>query len=105
MSIDLGTIEFLERLNGDTSLHAALERTLTAAKDKTGAVVAFAASHGFAIDRDGFDEARAALAGALESTGTLDDSQLEAVAGGFNPQPDPPGRIATSRSRSASTRK
>ena len=94
MNIDTGSIQFLEKLNQDASLQSELEAALAAAEDKTGAVVAFAASKGFAVDRDGFDAARAALAGATQGSGALDDSQLDEVAGGFSPKPEPPGRIA-----------
>jgi predicted ribosomally synthesized peptide with nif11-like leader len=94
MAIDSGTIAFLERLNEDDSVRSELAAALAGAQDKTGAAVAFAGSKGFKIDRTGFDEARAALIGAVKAREALSDKDLNAVAGGFNPQPDPPGRVS-----------
>lgn len=94
MSIDIGTVEFLEKLNQDMALQEELRAALDGVEDKTGAVMALAATKGFEIDREGFDAARVALSEAVRSSAPLEDSALEAVAGGFNPQPDPPGRIA-----------
>jgi predicted ribosomally synthesized peptide with nif11-like leader len=93
--IDDGTIAFLEKANEDTALQAEIEAAVNGATDKTGAVVALAASKGFTIDREGFDEARRALARAATESGALSERELEGVAGGFNPQPEPPARVTS----------
>ena len=94
MTIDAGSIEFLEKLNEDVSLQSELASVLEGAQDKTGAVVSFAASKGIQVDRDGFDAARATIAGALEGSEALGEAELESVAGGFNPQPEPPAKLS-----------
>lgn len=94
MNIDTGTIEFLEKLNEDSSLQSELEAALAGADDKTGAVIALAASKGIEVNRGGFDTARAALIGATADSGAMNETELASVAGGFNPQPEPPARVS-----------
>jgi len=91
MQVDATTLGFLEKLNADASLQAELQAALEGTTDRTAAILTVAASKGYAIDRKSFEMARTMLAAAVRDSGTLDESELEAVAGGLNPQPEPPG--------------
>jgi hypothetical protein len=90
MTVDSATLSFLEKLDQDASMQSELEGALEGAQDKTGVVIALAAKKGYRIDRVSLDAARAALKGASRGSGAMDERELEAVAGGFNPQPEPP---------------
>ena len=90
MIIDKGTLGFLETLNRDSSMRGELAGALTGAGNPMDRVFEFATSKGFAVDRKGLEAAHRIL---MENS-ELGDSELDKVAGGFNPQPDPPGRTA-----------
>ncbi|MCP5149147.1 MAG: Nif11-like leader peptide family natural product precursor [Ectothiorhodospiraceae bacterium] len=86
MSIDRGTLGFLEALHRDPALLADLDAAIERADDPRQATIEFASRNGFDATADGLDAAKAAVAAAAE----LSDEELETVAGGFNPQPEPP---------------
>lgn len=86
MSIDSKTLSFLEALNRDVTMQEDLGRALAGATNRLDATVAFAADRGFQASAAGLDEARRAFVRSTE----LGDAELDAVAGGFNPQPEPP---------------
>lgn len=94
MTVDTTTLGFLDKLNTDAEMQADLQTALEGAADRTGAIVAWATSRGFAINREGLDEVRRLLAAGTDELGALDESELEEVAGGFNPQPEPPALIS-----------
>jgi hypothetical protein len=89
MSIDKATLSFLETLN-QAALRCELQGALAGAATPMDTVFDFARSKGFAVDRQGLEAAHRVLTTPPE----LGDSELEKVAGGFNPQPEPPGRTA-----------
>ena len=95
MTLDSATLGFLERLNSDARMQTELQAVLEGVEDRTGTIVAWATSRGFALDRRGFEEAKKILAFALKDPGTLTERDLDSVAGGFNPQPEPPARWST----------
>ena len=99
MSVDATTLGFLEKLNTDAEMQADLGATLQGAEDRTATIVSWAISRGYSIDREGLDEALKVLAAAIRNTDQLDDSELEAVAGGFNPQPEPPALVSNLANR------
>jgi len=88
MSIDKATLSFLETLNQDAPMRSELEAALAGAASPMDQVFDFARAKGFAVDRQGLEAAHRILT----SNAELGDTDLEKVAGGFNPQPDPPGR-------------
>jgi hypothetical protein len=88
MSIDRITLDFLEALNQDPAMQEALDTAVEGAADPVRCAVEFARSQGFAVNAEALTAAKQVLDAAL------DDTALDAVAGGFNPQPDPPGRTS-----------
>ena len=88
MSIDKATLSFLETLNRDAPMRSELQAELAGAASPMDKVFDFARKKGFAVDRQGLEAAHQALTANSE----LGDADLAKVAGGFNPQPDPPGR-------------
>ena len=75
---------FLATLAANANLRSELDAQIHSAADKVDAFVAFAA-------RKGHQFAPADLAAALAAQAEMSEEQLDRIAGGFNPQPDPPG--------------
>ena len=75
---------FLATLAANANLRAELDAHIHGAADKVDAFVAFAV-------RKGHQFAAADLAAALAAQAEMSEEQLDRIAGGFNPQPDPPG--------------
>jgi predicted ribosomally synthesized peptide with nif11-like leader len=90
MSIDRTTLNFLETLNRDPGMQKRMNAALAGAADPLQAAVAFAIGEGFAVTAESLDAAKKAL-----DSNALSDSELESVAGGFNPQPEPPARTTS----------
>jgi len=93
MSLDDAT-RFLDEVGSDPSIEAAME---TAAKDKSdvaAVAVALGQKHGLLFTEEEF--VRIVDAGRRQHDGDLDDEALAEVAGGFTPQPTPPGNEFTS---------
>ena len=88
MSIDKATVSFLETLNRDAAMRSELEAAIAGVATPMDKVCDFARSKGFAVDRQGLEAAHRILT----SNAEIGDGDLDKVAGGFNPQPDPPGR-------------
>jgi predicted ribosomally synthesized peptide with nif11-like leader len=94
MSIDRTTLNFLETLNRDRAMQDRMASALDGADDALQAAVAFANGEGFAVTAESLDAAKQAL----NESARLDESELEKVAGGFNPQPEPPARTSPTNS-------
>jgi hypothetical protein len=78
------TIEqFMDRIEGDPTFAARVDEALGARDDKRQALIDFASAEGFALPSLGRD--------------ALGDDELEQVAGGFNPQPEPPPQLGFQR--------
>jgi len=79
---------FLELLATDKSMEATLNTAAEQKADVATAAVELGKKHGLEFNGDEF----AAAIGAFyrEHSGELDDAELQGVAGGFNPQPEPP---------------
>ena len=90
MTIDRATLSFLETLNQHAAMQEELENALARAEDPLQTVIAFASDKGFEVTAQGLNAAKSALAAASG----LSDGELDAVAGGFNPQPEPPERTS-----------
>jgi predicted ribosomally synthesized peptide with nif11-like leader len=88
MSIDRSTLDFLETLNQDTAMQEALDNAIDEGSDALRSAVEFARSRGFEVNSDGLSEAKRLL----ESE--MNDADLDGIAGGFNPQPEPPARTS-----------
>jgi hypothetical protein len=80
---------FLELVASDESMEATLNTAAEKQTDVAAAAVELGKNHGLEFNRDEFTAAVGALQ--REQSGELDEAALEAVAGGFNPQPEPPG--------------
>ena len=80
-------VTFVQRVNEDTALQKKLEKT---GKSGVEEMVKFAAGEGYRFSAEELVQAITPTA----TEGELDESALEQVAGGFNPQPDPPGFAA-----------
>ena len=93
MSIDPTTLRFFETLNADASMQKELEAALEGTKDRNATIVEWAAARGYKFSRSSLESAQGMLAAALHDQGALEDSELEAVAGGLNPQPEPPSMM------------
>jgi len=80
---------FLELVASDESLEATLNAAAEQKTDIAAAAVALGKTHGLEFS----GEELAAAIGAYQrgQSGELDEAALEGVAGGFNPQPEPPG--------------
>jgi len=79
------TRSFLETLNRDSAMQERMNAVMDGAADPRAAAVAFAVAEGFEVTAKSLDAAKQTL----EAEG-LSDTELEDVAGGFNPQPEPP---------------
>ncbi len=77
---------FIKKLNTDTAMQQKLQRLGNVDSD---AMVRFAAGEGFTFTASDLSQSLKAYAE------ELDESSLEHVAGGFNPQPEPPGDFMT----------
>lgn len=82
MSIDGDTLRFLERLDREPEMRAALEAALAGADDPLAEVVEFASAQGFSVDGPSPAAVREAI---VADEGRFEDSQLEGVAGGIEP--------------------
>ena len=74
-----------QKLSKDPVLWARVQSDLARAKDPKARLIELAREQGITLDASSVDQAVAA------ATRELDEKELESVAGGFNPQPDPPG--------------
>jgi len=74
-----------QKLSKDPAVWARVQTELAQAKDPKARLIELAREQGMTIDTSALDRAVAAAGG------ELNENQLESVAGGFNPQPDPPG--------------
>jgi predicted ribosomally synthesized peptide with nif11-like leader len=79
--------EFLEMLSQSEELQPSFRSSIADGADEADAVVAFAGERGHSFTADEYREVAELIAGAEDE---LAESELEAVSGGFNPQPDPP---------------
>jgi hypothetical protein len=79
--------EFLEMLSQSEELQDSFRSTFEGGADEADAVAAFAAERGHSFTADEFREVAELIAGGDDE---LAETELEAVSGGFNPQPDPP---------------
>jgi predicted ribosomally synthesized peptide with nif11-like leader len=77
-------VAFLATIAANANLRSELDAHLHGARDQVDAFVEFAA-------RKGHQFAPADLAAALAAQAEMSEEQLDRIAGGFNPQPDPPG--------------
>jgi len=76
-------VAFLATVAADANLRNELDACLEGATDEVGAFIELAAQKGHSF-------APADLAEALRPEGYVDEEELDRVAGGLNPQPDPP---------------
>jgi hypothetical protein len=76
-----------QKLSRDPAVWARVQTELAQAKDPKARLIELASEQGMTIDTSTLDRAVAAAGG------ELNENQLESVAGGFNPQPDPPGSL------------
>lgn len=90
MDIDEKTRSFLEALNRDSVMRERMKAAMDGAADPRAAAVAFAVAEGFAVTPESLEAAKQTL----EASAALSDIELEEVAGGFNPQPEPPARTS-----------
>ena len=80
--------DVLKRFSSDPSLFRQIESELSTASDPIARFMELAREQGMAIDSGELERVLAS------HSRELDDRALDQVSGGFNPQPDPPGRIA-----------
>ena len=83
--------KFVQEVSTDRALERRCDAALAGGTDKQAALIAFAASEGYTFDRE-------ELAAIVATRSSLSEGALDKVAGGFNPQPEPPGRFALSQS-------
>jgi hypothetical protein len=76
-----------QKLSQDPATWSRVQSELAQAKDPKARLIELAREQGMTIDASAVDRAVAA------ARGELNENELEAVAGGFNPQPDPPGMV------------
>jgi hypothetical protein len=76
-----------QKLSRDPAVWARVQTELAQARDPKARLIELAREQGMTVDASALDQAVAAAGG------ELNENQLESVAGGFNPQPDPPGAI------------
>jgi hypothetical protein len=81
-------VRFLELVASDKSIEATLNTAAEQKVDVATAAVELGKKHGLEFSGAEFSAAMGALQ--REQSGELDDAALETVAGGFNPQPEPP---------------
>ena len=77
---------FIKKLDTDSALQKKLERL---GKVDAAAMAKFADGEGYKFSAGDLKQSLAAL--------ELDEKSLEKVVGGFNPQPEPPGKFFISR--------
>lgn len=75
--------QFMDKIEGDPAFAARLDQALDAHDDRRQALIDFASAEGFALPPLDGD--------------ALGDAELEQVAGGFNPQPEPPPHLGFAR--------
>jgi hypothetical protein len=75
-----------QKLSQDPAVWSRVQSELAQAKDPKARLIELAREQGMTIDVSAVDRAVAAA-------GELNENELESVAGGFNPQPDPPGMM------------
>ena len=86
--------QFLDRVSEDAELEDALFAEIRDKGDQTDAIVAFAVGRG----HDFTVVELAEVLDELQDTEELTAEQLDAVAGGLSPQPEPPDRRRIGRS-------
>ena len=74
-----------QKLAQDPTVWARVQAELAKADDPKVRLIELAREQGMNLDAGAVDKA------VLAAGSELDENQLESVAGGFNPQPDPPG--------------
>ena len=92
MSLDDVT-RFLDEVVSDPSIEAAMEAAAKDRGDVAAVAVALGQEHGLLFTQEEF--VRIVDAARRQHEGALDDEALAEVAGGFQPQPTPPGREFT----------
>jgi len=93
MSLDDVT-RFLDEVVSDPSIEAAMDAAARDKGDVAAVAVALGQKQGLLFTEEEF--VRIVDAARRQHDGDLDDETLEDVAGGFNPQPTPPGSTAMS---------
>jgi len=88
-------LELLEMVSGDPEMEGALQAAVEGRSDLTAAIVEFAGERGHTF---GTEELIDVLEQARRAQGELSMDDLDAVAGGLGPQPEPPDRQRTTRS-------
>jgi hypothetical protein len=76
----------LQKVAASPELLERLQQGLAGASDRKGRLIELLRTEGLPVDSGEVERA-------LAQTRELGDQELEGVAGGFNPQPDPPGGI------------
>jgi len=82
--------EFLEMLSQSEELQGSLRSSMDGGSDDADTVVAFAAERGHSFTADEYREVAELVAVGQDE---LAENELEAVSGGFNPQPKPPAAL------------
>ena len=77
-----------QKLSKDPAGWTRVKSELAQAKDPRERLIELAREQGMTIDTTAVDQ------GVLAAGRELNENELESVAGGFNPQPDPPGALA-----------
>jgi hypothetical protein len=93
MSLDDVT-RFLDQVVSDPSSEAAMDAAVKEEGDVPAVAVALGQQHGLVFTEEEF--VRTVAAARRQHDGRLNDEALAQVAGGFNPQPTPPGSWRTS---------
>jgi hypothetical protein len=73
-----------QKLSRDPAAWSRVQSELAQAKDPRARLIELAKEHGMTVEAKALDQA------VLAASRELNESELESVAGGFNPQPDPP---------------
>lgn len=84
--------QFLDLVAADESIEAALDAVAEQRADVASAAAELGKKRG--LEFTGAEFASAVGAFYREHPGELDDAELAGVSGGFNPQPEPPGKGA-----------
>lgn len=93
MSLDDVT-RFLDQVVSDPSSKAAMDAAVNEERDVPAVAVALGQQHGLVFTEEEF--VRTVAAARRQADGSLNDEAMSTVAGGFDPQPTPPGSARTS---------